>query len=281
METITSVRQMQSSALALRQQGRRIAFVPTMGSLHEGHLKLVDEAKRQGDTVVLSIFVNPTQFGPAEDFSKYPRDLKRDSELAAKRGVDLLFTPEPGEMYPPGSQTFVVVTELTRGLCSASRPGHFRGVGTVVAGLFLIVQPHAAIFGEKDYQQLQVIRRMVSDLHFPIEVVGVPTVRETDGLAMSSRTAYLSPEERREALQLYRSLQRAQESFGQGERKTQPIIREVEQVLRLLPDIRIEYVEMVDAETLQALEAIERPARLMLAVHLGGTRLIDNVPLIP
>jgi pantoate--beta-alanine ligase len=281
MEIISSVRHMQEKVLELKRQGKRIAFVPTMGALHEGHLRLVDVAKSKADLTVMSLFVNPTQFGPREDFAKYPRDPETDRKLAESRGVDILFTPEAGEIYPPGHQTFVVVTELTRGLCSASRPGHFRGVATVVAALFLIVQPDAAVFGEKDYQQLQIIRRMAVDLHFPIEIVGVPTVREADGLAMSSRNRYLSPEDRKDAAFLHRALLRAQEIFQKGERKPAVLQAEAEKILREKPNLRLEYLEIVDAQSLQALERIERPARAMLAVHLHETRLIDNVPLIP
>jgi pantoate--beta-alanine ligase len=281
MEIISSVRHMQEKVLELKRQGKRIAFVPTMGALHEGHLRLVDVAKSKADLTVMSLFVNPTQFGPREDFAKYPRDPETDRKLAESRGVDILFTPEAGEIYPPGHQTFVVVTELTRGLCSASRPGHFRGVATVVAALFLIVQPDAAVFGEKDYQQLQIISRMAVDLHFPIEIVGVPTVREADGLAMSSRNRYLSPEDRKDAAFLHRALLRAQEIFQKGERKPAVLQAEAEKILREKPNLRLEYLEIVDAQSLQALERIERPARAMLAVHLHETRLIDNVPLIP
>lgn len=281
MDIIASVKQMQDQALALKRQGKRIALVPTMGFLHEGHLRLVDAARAKADFVVMSLFVNPTQFGPHEDFEKYPRNLEKDSALAAGRGVDLLFTPVASEMYPAGHQTSIVVTELTRGLCSASRPGHFRGVATVVAKLFLIAQPDAAVFGEKDYQQLQVIRRMVKDLQFPVEVVGVPTVREADGLAMSSRNSYLSPEARRQAAQLHAALSRAQELLAEGERSGALLKAEAVKTLQEIPDIRIEYVEVVDADDLQTLETVDRPGRLMLAVHLHGTRLIDNASLIP
>ncbi len=281
METISTVRAMQDRVTALRQSGKTIGFVPTMGALHEGHLTLVDAAKRRCDVVAMSIFVNPTQFGPKEDFARYPRDLQKDAAMAAARGVDLLFAPGVEEMYPEGAQTFVEVTELTKGLCNLSRPGHFRGVATVVAKLFLIAQPHCAFFGEKDYQQLQVVKTMARDLRFPLEVIGVPTVREPDGLAMSSRNAYLSPQARTEALQLYRGMQAASAALAGGEREVSALRDQVLQVLKKVAAIQVEYVEIVDAASLEPLAQVERPARLMLAVHLNGTRLIDNIALNP
>ncbi|HCU25059.1 MAG TPA: pantoate--beta-alanine ligase [Deltaproteobacteria bacterium] len=276
MKIIRSISEMQSLALRQRESGRRIGLVPTMGSLHEGHLCLVDAAKQRTDFVVLSLFVNPTQFGPQEDFSRYPRDFERDRRLAEERGVDVLFAPEAAEVYPPGHQTFVVVTELSRGLCGAFRPGHFRGVATVVAALFMMTQPQLAVFGEKDYQQLAVIRRMVRDLHIPVSILGLSTLRDADGLALSSRNAYLSAEERAEALGIPRAIAAAQERFHQGERRAAVLIETAASILAQGKSTVLQYLEMVDAETLESVESIARPARLMTAVLVNGKRLIDN-----
>ncbi|MCE9624573.1 MAG: pantoate--beta-alanine ligase [Deltaproteobacteria bacterium] len=279
MRRIPSARDMQSQALEWRASGKRIAFVPTMGYLHEGHLRLVDEAKRRADIVVMSIYVNPTQFGPLEDFEKYPRDLERDAAMAEARGVDCLFIPDSADIYPPGHQTFVTVEDLSRGLCGVFRPGHFRGVATVVAALFLIVQPHVAVFGEKDYQQLKVIQRMALDLHMPVEVVGLPTVREATGLAMSSRNAYLSEAEKLEALKLGRAILLAQDLARGGEKRVAVIAEKGRDLLAEGGDLRIQYAEIVDAETLASLEVLDKPARLILAVYINKKRLIDNGPL--
>lgn len=278
---ISQSSEMQESALKMRAAGKRLALVPTMGALHQGHLHLVDIARQHADVVIMSIFVNPTQFGPSEDFQKYPRNLQRDAELAQSRGVDILFTPTPAEIYPEDHQTWVEVTELSQGLCGARRPGHFRGVTTVVAALFLITQPHGAIFGEKDYQQLAVIRRMVKDLHFPIEIIGAPIQRDPDGLAMSSRNVYLSPEERQEALQLSQSIRWAQEQVAQGETDSQVLIGEIRKKLSRGKNTQIDYIEIIDDEKLTTVSRILTNCRILLATFVGKTRLIDNGPLSP
>lgn len=261
-----------------RAQGQRIAFVPTMGALHAGHVALLQEGRRRAERLVLSIFVNPAQFGPREDLERYPRDLPGDLAQAASAGVDVAFVPERTSMYPAGHQTTVQVHELETGMCGATRPGHFVGVATVVCKLFNIVRPHLAIFGEKDFQQLAVLRRMVRDLDMPVEVVGLPTVREADGLAMSSRNRYLSPAERVRALVLSRSLQAARARFEAGERDAAALVAEVRSGLQAAVD-RIDYVELRDAETLRPLDAVEQPAVIAVAAHLGPTRLIDNIRL--
>ncbi|RLA78036.1 MAG: pantoate--beta-alanine ligase [Deltaproteobacteria bacterium] len=279
MEVIKDPKEMQRRAEAWRLQGRRIAFVPTMGYFHEGHLSLMREGRRLGDVLVVSIFVNPTQFGPSEDYERYPRDLERDLRLAEEVGVDVVFAPQASEMYPEGFQTYVEVTELQKHLCGRFRPGHFRGVATVVAKLFNIVKPHVAIFGRKDYQQLLIIRRMVEDLNMDVEVVGMPTVREPDGLAASSRNTYLRPEERQAALALYRSLKRAEELFAEGRRNPSDILREVHSVLDKEPLLQVEYVELCHPETLQPLEGEFQKGLLAIAARVGSTRLIDNIVL--
>ncbi len=279
MKTIKSPSEMQTTALELRQQGKSIALVPTMGYLHEGHLSLVRLARKHGDVVVVSIFVNPTQFGPGEDFSKYPRDFKRDEDRCRKAGVDFIFYPPAKDMYAPDHSVFVVEENLSRDLCGAARPGHFRGVATVVAKLFNLVLPHAAVFGEKDAQQLRIIERMVRDLDFPVHIVRGPTVREPDGLAMSSRNAYLSPDERKQALCLKRALDRAVELYRTGERDPKKIAAALGIIIAREPAAKIDYVKVVDDATLAPIAAIERPALVALAVFVGKTRLIDNVVL--
>jgi pantoate--beta-alanine ligase len=281
MQVISSCGVMQKTSLEMREQKKKIAMVPTMGFLHEGHLRLVDEAKRHAACVVMSIFVNPTQFGPGEDFAKYPRDLERDRTMAEQRGVDILFVPSVEEMYPAGDQSFIVVTELSRGLCGPFRPGHFRGVATVVAKLFLIVQPHAAVFGEKDYQQLKIIERMVRDLHLPVKIVPLATVREADGLAMSSRNSYLRPEQRSEALNLYAALKEAQNKVQKGVKEGGEILKAVREKISSGPNTVLEYAEIVDSETLAPLKNLNSPCRLLLAARVHGVRLIDNAPLLP
>lgn len=254
-------------------------FVPTMGYLHEGHLSLVRRARAENDRVAVSIFVNPTQFGPHEDYARYPRDLERDLRLLEPLGVDLVFVPSVEEMYPPGFQTWVIVEEVSRPLEGASRPGHFRGVATVVAKLFNILQPDRAYFGQKDAQQTVVIRRMVQDLNIPVEIVICPTVREPDGLAMSSRNTYLNPEERRAAMVLFRALQAAKARYEAGERDAERLREAMREVIRAEPLARIDYVSVAHPETLQELERVEGPALLSLAVYIGTTRLIDNLML--
>ena len=280
MEIVSQPREMQAQAGAWRARGLKIVLVPTMGYFHEGHLSLMRHGRSLGDRLVVSLFVNPAQFGPAEDLARYPRDLKRDAALAREVGVDVLYAPEAGDMYPPGYQTYVEVEELSRGLCGASRPGHFKGVATVVLKLFNQVQPHAAVFGEKDYQQLQVVKRMAADLDLPVEVVGRPIVREADGLAMSSRNTYLNPEERRSALCLYQALQAARELVGRGEHSGEKIVGTVRDLISRTPRTSIDYIALVHPETLKEVEAVRGEARLLLAVKVGGTRLIDNIQLL-
>jgi pantoate--beta-alanine ligase len=253
-----------------------VGFVPTMGYLHEGHLSLVRRARDECASVAASIFVNPTQFGANEDLSKYPRDLKRDLTLLEEAGADLVWTPTPEIMYPPGFQTWVAVEELTQPLEGAVRPGHFRGVTTVVAKLFNAVQPQKAYFGQKDAQQAAVITRMTRDLDFPIEIVICPTVREKDGLAMSSRNSYLSPEERQAATILYRALSAAHASHRRGERKAEALRCIVREMVASEPLAQLQYVSCADFDTLQEVEEIKRKALLSMAVFMGKTRLIDN-----
>lgn len=279
MKIIHTSAEMQETAAALRRAGRRIGFVPTMGCLHDGHLSLVRLARQHADVVVLSLFVNPTQFGPQEDFNKYPRDFARDEALCRTAGVDILFHPATGDMYPEGHSTFVEETTLSRGLCGATRPGHFRGVTTVVARLFNIVLPDIAVFGEKDAQQLRVIRRMTRDMAFGIRIIPGPTMREPDGLAMSSRNQYLSPQERAQALVLKRALDKAVELHAAGERSAAVILAAMRAVLSSAPLAKVDYVELVDDETLDRVTVIEQPALVALAVFVGKTRLIDNVVL--
>ncbi|BAF58402.1 panthothenate synthetase [Pelotomaculum thermopropionicum SI] len=259
-----------------RSKGRSIGFVPTMGYLHEGHLELMRRAKERCDTVVISIFVNPTQFGPNEDYDRYPRDLERDARLAGQVGVDAIFNPSVEEMYPAGYCTYVDVERLTGKLCGLSRPGHFRGVCTVVTKLFNIVKPDYAFFGQKDAQQALVIKRMAADLNMDLEVITVPTVREADGLAMSSRNVYLDPEQRRAALVLSRSLEKAGEAFRAGERDASKLRQMVLDMIKAEPLANIDYVEIYSYPELEPLDQINGPALLALAVKIGQTRLIDN-----
>ncbi len=281
MEIVTDVKRMQRLCADLRREGKRIAFVPTMGYLHEGHLSLLREGRQRGDVLVLSIFVNPTQFGQGEDFESYPRDLTRDGEMAASVGTDLLFAPEARQMYPAGYATYVDVEGLTDTLCGRSRPGHFRGVTTVVAKLFGIVQPHEALFGCKDFQQLAVIRRMTLDLNLPVEIVGMPIVREPDGLAMSSRNVYLSPEERRQALILSRALATARQMIRDGVRQAEEILAALRALIEEQPAARIDYLQICHQSTLQDQERVDGDSVLLLAVYVGKTRLIDNSSLLP
>jgi len=267
---------MQLRAESIRQEGRRIAFVPTMGYLHEGHLNLMREAKKLADELVVSIFVNPTQFGPGEDYEKYPRDFERDEALAKQEGVDIIFYPSVDDMYPPGYQTYVTVEEVTRNLCGMSRPVHFRGVATVCTKLFNIVKPHTAVFGKKDYQQLVTIRRMTADLNMDMEIVGVDITRESDGIAMSSRNAYLKQEEREAALSLSRGLKIAKKLYDDGERGASVIIRAVREYIESHEGTDIDYVKICDAETLEDVETLERESVIALAVRVGLPRLIDN-----
>ncbi len=276
MDIIRTAEEMQHWSLQARAEGKRISFVPTMGFLHEGHLSLLKEGRGQGDLLVLSIFVNPTQFGQGEDFEDYPRDLERDSELAAAVGVDVIFAPTAADMYPNGYATYVNVEGITEILCGASRPGHFRGVCTVVCKLFNIIQPQVAIFGTKDFQQLAVIRRMVNDLNMPVEIVGMPIFREADGLAMSSRNVYLSPEQHRQALSLSRAIRDARELVRGGDTDCADLIRRITGQISTQPEAVIDYIKICHQTTLEDQQAVDENSVLLLAVRFGSTRLIDN-----
>jgi len=258
-----------------------IAFVPTMGFLHEGHLALLREGRRLGDDLILSIFVNPTQFGPGEDFESYPKNLEKDFDLARKEGVDVVFVPTVTELYGDGFQTYVTLETLPEHLCGLSRPSHFRGVATVVAKLFNIVKPHIAIFGQKDFQQLAIIRKMTNDLNFDIEIRGVQTIREKDGLAMSSRNAYLTPEQRKTALCLYNSLLQSRERIQKGEKKASALIREMATYINSQAETAIDYISICNPDTLDDVDQIEGPILVALAVKVGRTRLIDNMVIVP
>jgi len=260
----------------MREAKLSIGFVPTMGYLHEGHASLIRAARQQSDAVVLSIFVNPTQFGPNEDLAKYPRDMERDERIAREEGVDYIFYPEPDTMYLPGFQTYVTVEKLTRSHCGVSRPVHFRGVATVCTKLFNIVLPHRAYFGQKDYQQCALIRRMVEDLNMNLEIVVQPTVREPDGLAMSSRNAYIKTEERKDALCLYESLQLAQKMVQAGETDAKKIVAAMREHIESKPLARTDYVSVADTNTLEELDTIEKEAVALVAAFVGKARLIDN-----
>jgi pantoate--beta-alanine ligase len=277
MEVIRTIKEMKEFSSQARRAGKTIAFVPTMGFFHDGHLSLMREGRRRCDLLIISLFVNPTQFGPNEDFKNYPRDFERDRKMAEEVGADVLFAPEASDMYPSNHQTIVRVEKVTQNLCGRSRPAHFQGVATVVLMLFEIVMPHAAIFGEKDYQQLVTIQQMVRDLHMRVEVVGMPTVREEDGLAMSSRNRYLLLEERKAALSLYRSLQKAKELLQKGERKAERILHEMKEIFQSEPLVKIDYVQICDAYSLQDVNQIEGDVVVALAAYLGKTRLIDNL----
>lgn len=280
MQTITTRERMISIAREVQRGGRTIGFVPTMGALHEGHLSLMRAARAQCETLVVSIFVNPTQFGPAEDFENYPRDLQKDAALLTGEGVDYLFAPTVSDIYPPGSSTFITVEGLSEQLEGASRQGHFRGVATVVAILLNIVRPDIAFFGQKDAQQAAVLKRMVHDLAFDTRVVVLPIVREESGLALSSRNAYLSEEEKRAATVLHRGLSLARSAYENSERDGTRLLELVRSTIAAEPLARVDYISLNDAETLEPLEHIaDRPALLLLAVYLGKTRLIDNMVL--
>ena len=281
MQTINSIKEMQTFSNREMGEGKTIALVPTMGFFHPGHLSLMEEGRRRGDFLVVSIFVNPTQFGAGEDYENYPRDMERDQKLAEETGVDVIFAPPVDEMYPSDYQTYVNVEEVTKNLCGISRPTHFSGVTTVVCKLFSIVKPHFAIFGEKDFQQLVAIRQMVSDLNIDVKIVGMPVYREEDGLAMSSRNKYLTPDERKAALCLFRSLMRAKELFRQSERKTEEILSEVMSIIEAEQLTEIDYVKICDVKTLKDVEQINQETVLALAVKIGKARLIDNIVLNP
>ena len=277
MEVVSTVAEVRARVKAWKKEGCSVGLVPTMGYLHEGHGSLITKAREQNDKVVVSIFVNPMQFGPTEDLESYPRDLEKDSAFCESLGADLIFHPEPEEMYHKGFSSYVDMSVLTEELCGLSRPVHFRGVCTVVSKLFHIVTPDRAYFGEKDAQQLAVIRHMVDDLNMDIEIVGCPIVREADGLAKSSRNTYLSKEERTAALVLHRSLEKAQEMIDAGEKSAKVIIGEMTKMIETEPLARIDYIKMVDALTMQQIPTIDRPMLLAMAVYIGKTRLIDNL----
>ena len=272
---------MQSFSEGLRNQGKRIILVPTMGYFHEGHLSLMRIGRELGECLVVSLFVNPAQFSHDEDFEDYPRDFESDCRMAESVGVDVIFNPHVEMIYPPGYQTYVTVEEVTRGLCGTSRPIHFRGVATVVAKLFNIVEPHSAVFGQKDFQQLVTIRRMVEDLNFDIEIVGGPIFREPDGVAMSSRNIYLSPEERAAARSLSRSVSEVESLFARGERRAGTLTSKGRECIKAEPQAEIDYVEIRDAASLEPVVEIKREAVYALAVRFKKARLIDNCLLVP
>jgi pantoate--beta-alanine ligase len=276
MRTVNTIAGMKAAAIEARSKGKTIGFVPTMGYLHEGHLSLVRESRKSADVTVVSLFVNPLQFGPQEDFRRYPRDPERDAALLEKEGVDILFLPENREMYPEGYRTSVEVAGLQDKLCGRSRPGHFRGVATVVLKLFNIVRPDYAFFGQKDAQQVVILQKMVQDLNADMEIRAMPIIREPDGLAMSSRNAYLSAEERRAALVLSSSLGEARRMFENGERAAGPIRERLSSAIAAESLARIDYVEIVDPSSLEPVERIDGEALVALAVYIGKTRLIDN-----
>jgi pantoate--beta-alanine ligase len=277
VKVVTSVAEMKELVLEWKSGGLTIGFVPTMGALHEGHLSLVRESRRRCAVTAVSVFVNPSQFGPEEDFKAYPRDFEKDRALLAREGVDCVFHPEAGEVYPPGYRTFVEVQGLQDRLCGGSRPGHFRGVATVVLKLFHIVRPDVAFFGWKDAQQLILLRKMAADLDLGLELAGCPIVREQDGLAMSSRNLYLSTEERTAALVLSRSLGEAGAAIAAGERRGAEVARIVREMIAGEPLARLEYVEIVDMEELRPLKNLAGEVLVAAAVRIGATRLIDNV----
>jgi len=279
MEIVKTIKEVREIVLQQQKNGRTVGLVPTMGYLHKGHLSLVETAKRNNDFIVMSIFVNPTQFGKNEDYDKYPRDLERDAQLAESAGVDVIFAPEVGEMYPEDYKTYVNVEGITEILCGKSRPGHFRGVTTIVSKLFNIVKPQRAYFGQKDAQQAAVIKKMVKDLNFDIEIVTCPIVREEDGLAMSSRNVYLDEQQRKSALVLSKALFEAQRQVVEGERSKQKILDNILKMLHTEKSAEIDYVEIVNADTLEEIEEIKGKVLIALAVRFGTTRLIDNIVL--
>lgn len=281
MKLLLKIDEVRGFSQEARAAGKSLGLVPTMGALHEGHLSLVRAARRSCQAVVVSIFVNPTQFSPAEDFSRYPRDLKKDCGLLAKEGVDCVFAPAAEEIYPEQGITWVTVEGMSERLCGKSRPGHFRGVTTVVAKLFHVVGPDLAFFGQKDAAQAAIIRRMVRDLNLPVRIEVMPIVREPDGLAMSSRNSYLSPQEREPALVLHRSLARAQKMLEQGERHSEKLTAAAKQEIAQQPAVRLDYFEIVDPDTLESVTTIHRPSLAAVAAFVGKTRLIDNILLEP
>ncbi|MFW6011430.1 MAG: pantoate--beta-alanine ligase [Desulfosalsimonas sp.] len=281
IRTINDIGQMRQTAEELRLGGKSIAFVPTMGFLHEGHLSLIRKGKGMADIVVVSIFVNPAQFGPGEDYEAYPRDPQKDRENAENEGTDVLFLPEKNDLYPRGYETYIIQENLPNYLCGISRPGHFTGVMTIVAKLFNIIRPHYAVFGEKDFQQLAIIRKMSSDLNFGTKIIGASIVREHDGLAMSSRNKYLSSGQRSSALTLYRALSDAKEMAEKGETRADVLIDAAVQTISAAPETSIDYVKICGPDTLEDVAVVDRPVLMALAVKVGHTRLIDNTILQP
>ncbi|HNZ36606.1 MAG TPA: pantoate--beta-alanine ligase [Candidatus Marinimicrobia bacterium] len=277
MQILTKIEDIRQELLVIRTSAKKIALVPTMGYLHEGHLSLVDVAKANADVVVMSIFVNPTQFAPNEDLVRYPRDIERDERLARERGVDYIFHPEVAEMYPDPYFTYVVTEQLAKVLCGISRPTHFRGVTTVVAKLFNIIQPDVAVFGQKDAQQAVIIRQMVRDLNFTIKIIVAPIVREPDGLAMSSRNFYLTPEERQQAPIIFKALQAARENVKNGLTDANHVRDQITKMIQTSPLARIDYVEIIDDQTLTPVETVKPGTFAAVAVYYGKTRLIDNI----
>ncbi len=277
MKTFAKISEIKTEINRQRAEGKSIGFVPTMGFLHEGHLSLVRESLQKTDCTVVSIFVNPTQFGPQEDFKKYPRDLERDADILEKEGVDVVFVPDQNEMYPQGYKTFVEVQDLQDKLCGISRPGHFKGVCTVVLKLFQIVGPDIAFFGQKDAQQALILKRMIRDLNLSVDIDVLPIVREADGLALSSRNVYLNTEERKAALCLIKSLKKVEQMIDEGERESNRIIQTMQQVINSEPLARVDYLEIVDLDNLDPLVKIEGEALVALAVSIGKIRLIDNM----
>lgn len=277
MEIIHRILQMKEVSKKARSEGKVIGFVPTMGFLHEGHLNLVREARKMADVVVVSIFVNPAQFAPTEDLDRYPRDITRDAELLANENVDYIFLPKAEDMYPENFHTHLKVRDLSERLEGASRPGHFDGVTTVVMKLFHIVDPHFAFFGQKDAQQLIIVRRMVQDMNMDVEIIRSPIVREPDGLAMSSRNIYLTPEQRKAATVLYRSLEHARKRVEEGERKSKTLLKEVREIIEAEPEAKIDYLAITDLVELKELRTVKGRALIAVAAFFGTTRLIDNI----
>jgi len=277
MKMVQEINKMKIYSRIMKKDGKMIGFVPTMGYLHEGHESLLNAARKQNDIVVLSVYVNPTQFGEGEDYEKYPRDIARDEEIAKKTGVDVIFCPTNEEMYPEGYSTYVEVKDLTDNLCGVARPGHFTGVSTVVTKLFEIVKPDIAYFGQKDAQQAVVVKKLIENLNMDVIIKILPIIRETDGLAISSRNAYLTGKERRDAAILFQSLKRAKELFENGEHKSQNIIQDMEELIKGKDTAKIDYLKVVNTESLKDVKMIKEKALVSLAVFIGKTRLIDNI----
>ncbi|MDP2923282.1 MAG: pantoate--beta-alanine ligase [Candidatus Omnitrophota bacterium] len=281
MRIIRNIKPMQEASKKARRNNQTIGFVPTMGALHQGHLSLIRRARRENALVVVSIFVNPAQFSPQEDFKKYPRNFKRDIRMCKSEGVDIIFYPDKKEMYPDNYRTYVMVEGLSDVLCGKFRPGHFKGVATVVIKLFNIVHPDIAYFGQKDAQQAIIIKKMVEDLNLPLKIKVMPTLREKDGMALSSRNAYLKPNERRDALVLERALNLAKDLVGQGKRNSSQIIRKMRQLIEQKKSAKVQYISIVDLENLKPVAKIKEKALIALAVSIGRTRLVDNIIVRP